>query len=226
MNLQQDTGCGVQIYTSYPWTGHMEHDQCLSSTPNVLQGQPCKAAQGCLDSRPRYFPDSAAGWGFHAPSHPSSTHTHIYFPNHSQNTPILNSLPTNTIIIKSASCQTDSPGLSRSLSHTDTHTIKAARTGEQMNRSSQSTRVGRAAVELVHATPSAEEAGPPVVSNVHWSQKNSLQSIWRTNYDTVLPFRLLNRGLYPLARQHCPLVEKVCPLKREDSQAALLLFSH
>ena len=40
------------------------------------------------------------------------------------------------------------------------------------------------------------------------------------------PYRLLNRGLYPLAMKHCPLVEKDCPLKREDSQAVLSSFSH
>lgn len=56
----------------------MEYDQCLSSIPNCLQGQPCKTAQGCLDSRPRCFPDSAAECGFHAPSHRPSAHPHIY----------------------------------------------------------------------------------------------------------------------------------------------------
>ena len=30
-----------------------------------------------------------------------------------------------------------------------------------------------------------------------------------------------NRGLYALARQYCPLVEKACLLKREDSQAVV-----
>ena len=36
----------------------------------------------------------------------------------------------------------------------------------------------------------------------------------------------LIQGLYPLARQHCPLLAKVRPLKTEDSQAALSSFSH
>ena len=84
--------------------------------------------------------------------------------------------------------------------------------------------VCHAAVGLLHATPSVEEAIPLkmccllplVLNNVHWSQKNSLQSTWSTDDRedyTVWPYRLLNRGLYPLARQHCPLVEKTCPLK-------------
>ena len=40
------------------------------------------------------------------------------------------------------------------------------------------------------------------------------------------PYRLLNRDLYPLESQYCPLVDKACPLKSDGISASLSSFSH